>query len=85
MATMNPEYQELQENYRKVNLRFAEDIWRMLHEHGYITNPINIKDMAHSLIIFVTGLVFESVIYAHLYNDQFVEEKIKEYLKNICK
>jgi len=84
MATMNPEYHELQENYRKVNLRFAEDVLRMLYEHGHITNHISIKDKAHSLIIFVTGLVFESVIYAHLYNDQVVEDKIKEYLRNIC-
>ncbi|WP_040981219.1 TetR/AcrR family transcriptional regulator [Oceanobacillus jeddahense] len=84
MATMNPEYQELKEEYRKVNLNFAEDIIKMLYKNEYITNPDNIKDMAHSLIIFVTGLVFEAVIYTNLYNDQVVEKKVREYLSYIC-
>lgn len=83
MSTMNPEYQELNENYRKINLTFAEDVIRVLYENEYLTNTIDVKEMGHSLIIFITGLVFESVIYPHLYNDQVVDEKIREYLKNI--
>jgi len=84
MSTMNPEYQELKENYRKINLNFAEDVINILDENGYFTEDVNIKDKAHSLIIFVTGLVFESVIYTHLYNDQLVEKRIREYLNSIC-
>ncbi|MFD1413754.1 TetR/AcrR family transcriptional regulator [Oceanobacillus jeddahense] len=84
MATMNPEYQELKEEYRKINLNFAEDIIRLLYKREYITNSYNIKNMAHSLIIFVTGLVFEAVIYTNLYNDQVVEKQVREYLRNIC-
>lgn len=84
MATMNAEYQEPKTGFREVHLNFAKDIIRMLHENGYIKTPINIKDSAHSLIIFIHGLVFESVIYAHLYNDQVVEKEIREYLRKIC-
>lgn len=84
MATMNPEYQGLKEEYRKINLNFAEDVLRILYESGYITNTDNIKEGAHSLIIFITGLVFESVIYTNFYNDQVVEKKARDYLINIC-
>lgn len=84
MATMNPEYKEIKEEYRKVNLNFAEDVLMILYESGYITNTDNIKEGAHSLIIFITGLVFESVIYTNLYNDQVVEKKARDYLINIC-
>ncbi|MEW9675153.1 TetR/AcrR family transcriptional regulator [Lentibacillus sp. L22] len=84
MATMNPEYQETKKGFREVNLDFAKDILRMLDKNGYIKDPINIKDSANSLTIFIHGLVFESVIYAHLYNDQIVEKEIREYLRKIC-
>ncbi|GGK00176.1 hypothetical protein GCM10007063_23180 [Lentibacillus kapialis] len=84
MATMNPEYQELNEEYRRVNLNFAKNILRVLYKSGYITHFRNINELAHSLIIFTTGLVFESVIYTYLYSDQLVEKKVREYLKNIC-
>lgn len=84
MATMNPEYQGLKEEYRKINLNFAENVLRILYESGYITNTDNIKEGAHSLIIFITGLVFESVIYTNLYNNQVVEKKARDYLINIC-
>ncbi|MFZ4453597.1 TetR/AcrR family transcriptional regulator [Salibacterium aidingense] len=84
MASMNPEYQDLREEYRKINLNFAEGILRVLHQHGYITNVDTIKEGAHALIIFITGLVFESVIYDYLYDEEIVEEKVRKYLKNIC-
>jgi len=85
MATMNPEYQELKENYRKVNLSFAKNIISMLYDNGHLTGPINIEDKAHALIIFITGLTFESVIYTSFYNDQVVEEKVRDYLTSICR
>ncbi|MFC7063422.1 TetR/AcrR family transcriptional regulator [Halobacillus seohaensis] len=84
MATMNSEYQEPKKRFREVNLSFAKDIFRMLHKDGYIKNSISINDSANSLIIFIHGLVFESVIYANLYNAQVVENEIREYLRRIC-
>jgi len=83
MATMNPEYYELKEEYRKVNLNFAEEILNILDTSEYPKNHDNLEERAHSLIIFITGLVFESVIYTYLFNDQVVEKKIREYLINI--
>ncbi|WP_164218603.1 TetR/AcrR family transcriptional regulator [Virgibacillus sp. YIM 98842] len=85
MATMNPEYQELKENYRKVNLNFAKNIISMLYHNGYLASSIHIEDKALSLIIFITGLTFESVIYTQYYNEQVVEQKVREYLTGICK
>lgn len=85
MATMDAEYRELKENYRRVNLNFAKHIINMLSHHGYLASSINIEDKAHALIIFVTGLTFESVIYTQFYNDQVVEQKVREYLTSICK
>ncbi|GAB3798944.1 TetR/AcrR family transcriptional regulator [Virgibacillus kimchii] len=85
MATMNPEYQELKENYRKINLNFAKNIISTLYDNGYLSRNINIEEKAHSLIIFITGLTFESVIYPQLYNHEVVEQKVREYLTNICK
>ncbi|MGM8366384.1 TetR/AcrR family transcriptional regulator [Virgibacillus sp. W0181] len=85
MATMNPEYQELKENYRKVNFNFAKKIINMLYHNGYLASTINVEYKAHSLIIFITGLTFESVIYSHFYNHQVVEQKVREYLTSICK
>ncbi|MGY4691021.1 TetR/AcrR family transcriptional regulator [Salibacterium sp. K-3] len=84
MASMNPEYQDLREEYRKINLNFAERILRILHQHGYIRNANKIKEEAHAFIIFITGLVFESVIYDYLYDEELVDNKVREYLKNIC-
>ncbi len=55
----------------------------MLYNNGYINNP-NVEDNANSLTIFIHGLVFESVIYANLYNNQVIEKEIKEYLRKIC-
>ncbi|QKY70797.1 TetR/AcrR family transcriptional regulator [Lentibacillus sp. CBA3610] len=83
MATMNSDYQGSKNEFREINLNFAKDILRMLHNNGYIQNPINIEDSANSLIIFIHGLVFESVIYANLYNDQVVEKEVREYLQRI--
>jgi AcrR family transcriptional regulator len=85
MATMNPEYQALKEDYRKVNFNFAKNIISMLDHHGYLASDINIEDKAHALIIFITGLTFESVIYTQFYNHQVVEQKVREYLTSICK
>ncbi|MFA1822908.1 TetR/AcrR family transcriptional regulator [Virgibacillus oceani] len=85
MATMNPEYQDLNEDYRKVNLNFAKNIISLLYHNGYLESSINIEDKAHNLIIFITGLTFESVIYTRFYNHQVVEQKVREYLTNICK
>ncbi|WP_026702925.1 TetR/AcrR family transcriptional regulator [Salibacterium aidingense] len=84
MASMNPEYQDLREEYRKINLNFAERILRILHQHGYIENADKIKEEAHAFIIFITGLVFESVIYDYLYDEEVVDNKVREYLKSIC-
>lgn len=84
MASMNPEYQDLREEYRKINLNFAEGILRILHQYGYISNVDKIKEGAHALIIFITGLVFESVIYDYLYDEEVVENKVRDYLQSIC-
>ncbi|WP_106495805.1 TetR/AcrR family transcriptional regulator [Lentibacillus sp. Marseille-P4043] len=84
MATMNPEYHVTKNRSREVNLNFAKDVLRMLYKNGYIKNSISIEDNANSLIIFIHGLVFESVIYASLYNDQVIEKEIREYLRRIC-
>lgn len=84
MATMNSEYEEPKKRFREVNLNYSKDILKMLHKNGYIQHPINIEDSANSLIIFIHGLVFESVIYANLYNDQVVEREIRDYLRKIC-
>lgn len=84
MATVNTEYQEPKKGFREVNLNFAKDILKMLYKNEYIKNPIIIKDSANSLTVFIHGLVFESVIYAHLYNDQVVEKEIREYLRRLC-
>ncbi|WP_010531504.1 TetR/AcrR family transcriptional regulator [Lentibacillus jeotgali] len=84
MATMNPEYLATKDRFREVNLNFAKDILRMLYNNGYIYNPINVKDNANSLTIFIHGLVFESVIYANLYNSQVIEKEITEYLRKVC-
>ncbi|WP_052144535.1 TetR/AcrR family transcriptional regulator [Halalkalibacter okhensis] len=84
MATMNKEYQEQQKGFREVHLNFAKDIIKTLINHGYMKKSTNIEESANSLIIYIHGLVFESVIYAHLYNDQMVEKEIREYLQRIC-
>lgn len=84
MATMNPEYHETKESLREVNLNFAKDVLKMLYENAYIKDPVNIDDSANSLTIFIHGLVFESVIYANLYNAQVIETEIREYLRRIC-
>jgi|SRR5699024_7705265 len=83
MATMNPEYHTIKDRFREVSLNFAKDILKMLYNNGYINNP-NVEDSANSLTIFIHGLVFESVIYANLYNNQVIEKEIKEYLRKIC-
>lgn len=84
MATMNAEYQDQKEGFREVNLLFAKDILRMLDKNGYIKDASNIAESANSFIIFIHGLVFESVIFAHLYNDDVVEKEIRAYLRKIC-
>ncbi|MFD1361778.1 TetR/AcrR family transcriptional regulator [Lentibacillus salinarum] len=84
MATMNPGYHATKDRFREVNLNLAKDILRMLYNNGYIHNPINVEDSANSLTIFIHGLVFESVIYANLYNNQVIEKEIKAYLRKIC-
>ncbi|WP_117149190.1 TetR/AcrR family transcriptional regulator [Paraliobacillus zengyii] len=84
MATMNPEYHETKDKSREVNLNFAKEVLRMLHAEGYIKNLISIEDSANSLTIFIHGLVFESVIYANLYDDHVIEKEIREYLRRIC-
>ncbi|QQK74931.1 TetR/AcrR family transcriptional regulator [Salicibibacter cibarius] len=81
MATMNVDYQEQKDKFREVNFNFAEDIIRMLYKNKSLEKSLNIKEQANSLLIFIHGLVFESVIYADLYNDQVVEEEIREYLR----
>lgn len=83
MATMNPGYHKTKDRFREVNLDFAKDILKMLYNNGYINNP-NVEDSANSLTIFIHGLVFESVIYSKLYNNQVIEKEIKEYLRKIC-
>ncbi|WP_027964906.1 TetR/AcrR family transcriptional regulator [Halalkalibacillus halophilus] len=85
MASMNPEYKDLSEEYRNINLNFAESILNILSQHGYLLNEDKIKEQAHAFIIFITGLVFESVIYHYLYSEQIVEDKIRNYLQEICK
>lgn len=84
MATMNPEYEKQKDSFREINLHFVQDILTMLHQNGYIKDGISIKKNANSLVIFIHGLVFESVIYADLYNDQVVEKEIRDYLRGIC-
>src|SRR5699024_10247707 len=84
MATMNPEYQDRKKEFRDINVHFAKDILHMLYKNGHINDPANIEDSANSLFIFIHGLVFESVIYAHLYNDEVVEKEVRKYLENIC-
>lgn len=84
MATMNPEYHETKDRFRRVNFHFAQDILNMLRQNGYMKNSADIKDSANSLVIFIHGLVFESVIYADLYNDQVVEKEIRKYLRKVC-
>lgn len=84
MATMNQEYQKQKDSFREVNLHFAQDILEMLYQNGYMKDSFSIKDNANSLIIFIHGLVFESVIYADLYDDQIVEKEIREYLRRVC-
>ncbi|MDT8862115.1 TetR family transcriptional regulator C-terminal domain-containing protein [Alkalihalobacillus sp. MEB130] len=84
MATMNPEYQEQHKGFRNVHLNFAKDLIRTLHNNGYMKTSTNMEESANSLMIFIHGLVFESVIYAHLYNDQVVEKEIRDYLHKIC-
>ncbi|WP_202078630.1 TetR/AcrR family transcriptional regulator [Caldalkalibacillus salinus] len=84
MATMNPDYYETKNKSREVNLNFAKDVLRMLYDNGYIKNPINIEESANSLTVFIHGLVFESVIYAHLYNNHDIEKEIRAYLHRIC-
>ncbi|AXF57186.1 TetR/AcrR family transcriptional regulator [Salicibibacter kimchii] len=84
MATMNQDYHEQKNKFREVNFNFAEDILINLHKNGYIETSINMKEQANALIIFIHGLVFESVIYADLYNNQVVEKEIREYLQKTC-
>ncbi|MFZ4451109.1 hypothetical protein [Salibacterium aidingense] len=83
MATMHPEYQETKKEFREVNLNFEKNILNMLHQNGYLDN-FNMKNSANSLIVFIHGLVFESVI-SNLYNDQVVENEIREYIQKMCK
>ncbi|WP_186579847.1 TetR/AcrR family transcriptional regulator [Aquibacillus kalidii] len=84
MATMNPEYSETKDKSREVNRNFAEDVLRTLYENGFLKEPINIEDSANSLTIFIHGLVFESVIYGDLRNDEGIEKEIRNYLRRIC-
>ncbi|HLR61358.1 MAG TPA: TetR/AcrR family transcriptional regulator [Lentibacillus sp.] len=83
MATMNPGYHTTKDRFREVNLNFAKDILKMLYNNRDINHP-NVEDCANSLTIFIHGLVFESVIYANLYNNQVIEKEIREYLRKIC-
>ncbi|MEN1970555.1 TetR/AcrR family transcriptional regulator [Lentibacillus sp. N15] len=84
MATMNPEYHVTKDRFREVNFNFAKDILKMLDSKGYMSNLINIEESANSLTIFIHGLVFESVIFANLYNNQVIENEIRAYLRKIC-
>lgn len=84
MATMNSDYQIRKNEFREVNIKFAKEILEMLKENNYIERHTNIEESAISLTIFVHGLVFESVMFTHFYNDQVVEKEVRKYLQQIC-
>src|SRR5699024_2815733 len=84
MAVMNSDYQGRKDEFREINITFAKEILEMLQDNNYLDNHTNIEDSAVSLTVFVHGLVFESVIYTHLYNDQVVEKEVRAYLRKVC-
>lgn len=84
MAVMNSDYQGRKDEFREINIAFAKEILEMLQDNNYLDKHTNIEDSAISLTVFVHGLVFESVIYTHLYNDQVVEKEVRAYLRKVC-
>lgn len=84
MATTDTEYQDRKNEFRKINNKFAKDILSMLQENHNMNMSINIESAANSLVIFTHGLVFESVIFPHLYDNKIVEKEIRRYLTNVC-
>ncbi|RPF50401.1 TetR/AcrR family transcriptional regulator [Aquisalibacillus elongatus] len=84
MATMNPEYQEPKNKSREVDLNFAKDVLDTLYQEGHLKNSTSIKENANSLIIFIHGLVFESVIFRDLYDSDVIENEIRSYLRRVC-
>ncbi len=85
MAVMNADYTEKKDKLREINVEYAESILAMLNEEGYISDADSLPEQTNSLIVFLHGLVFESVIYRSLYDDKTVEKEIRGYLEKLCR
>ncbi|NIK12612.1 TetR/AcrR family transcriptional regulator [Alkalibacillus almallahensis] len=83
MATMNPDYHEAKNKSREVNYSFAKEIVTMLSENGYLSKDESIDEAANTLTIFIHGLVFETVMYDELYDEDKVDGEVRRYLDGI--
>ncbi|TVP81764.1 MAG: TetR/AcrR family transcriptional regulator [Alkalicoccus sp.] len=84
MAVMNADYMEKKDKLREINVEYAESVLDMLQMEGYIKDSSRLQEQTNSLIVFLHGLVFESVIYRTLYDETVVEREIRGYLAKIC-
>ncbi|MDQ0159968.1 TetR/AcrR family transcriptional regulator [Alkalibacillus salilacus] len=83
MATMNPDYHEAKNKSREVNYSFAKEIVMMLSENGFLSKDESIDEAANTLTIFIHGLVFETVMYDGLYDEEKVDGEVRRYLNGI--
>ncbi|WP_411955046.1 TetR/AcrR family transcriptional regulator [Alkalibacillus sp. S2W] len=83
MATMNPDYHEAKNKSREVNYSFAKEIVTMLSENGYLSEDESIDEAANTLTIFIHGLVFETVMYDELYDEEKIDGEVRRYLNGI--
>lgn len=84
MATMNEDYKEKKDTFHEINADYASFILTKLQTQGWVKKSTDVTAESQSLVIFLHGLIFESVIYPALYNEEIVEKEIRQYLKKVC-
>ncbi|TFJ93505.1 TetR/AcrR family transcriptional regulator [Lentibacillus salicampi] len=85
MPNKSPEYSQLKNRYRESYTAFVTRAVTILKENDDLLNKDHVEDETKTLAIFIDGLMFETVIYPEIYDEQAVEKQIREYLYKICR
>lgn len=84
MALKDPTLGELSSKIYDSTLEFMKYMFKILHDHGCLGRPINIETESVNLYAFIDGLTLQSILYPNLFDEQMVENRIQDYLRNVC-
>lgn len=84
MAIKEPELAQISLNLYQKTLEFMTLMITILQNNGLMNDGIHVDSEAKNLFAFIDGLTLQAILYPGIYDNEMIENRIKNYVLNIC-